>query len=75
LIDYKTISHERAEALFVAPDGFFSSRRVQFAILAARNGIPAAYTIANMPKPADYTQCYSAGAEDGGLSWQLLSTA
>jgi putative ABC transport system substrate-binding protein len=32
-----------AEALFVAPDGFFSSRRVQFAILAARHAIPAAY--------------------------------
>jgi putative ABC transport system substrate-binding protein len=32
-----------ADALFVAPDGFFSSRRVQFAILAARHAIPAAY--------------------------------
>jgi putative ABC transport system substrate-binding protein len=41
---FTTISRERAEALFGAPDGFFSSRRVQFAILAARNGIPAAYT-------------------------------
>ena len=32
-----------ADALFVAPDGFFSSRRVQFAILEARHAIPAAY--------------------------------
>jgi putative ABC transport system substrate-binding protein len=40
---FAAISRERAEALFVAPDGFFSSRRVQFAILAARNGILAAY--------------------------------
>ncbi len=32
------------EALFVSPDGFFASRRVQFAILAARERIPAAYT-------------------------------
>src|SRR5262249_59412925 len=33
-----------AEALFVAPDGFFSSRRVQFATLAASHRIPAVYT-------------------------------
>jgi putative ABC transport system substrate-binding protein len=41
---FATISRERAEALSVAPDGFFTSRRVQFAILAARSGIPAAYS-------------------------------
>ena len=40
---FAAISRERAEALFVAPDGFFYSRRVQFATLAARTGIPAAY--------------------------------
>jgi putative ABC transport system substrate-binding protein len=41
---FATISREHAEALLVAPDGFFSSRRVQFATLAARSGIPAAYS-------------------------------
>jgi putative ABC transport system substrate-binding protein len=40
---FAAIARERAEALFVAPDGFFYSRRVQFATWAARNGIPAAY--------------------------------
>jgi putative ABC transport system substrate-binding protein len=40
---FAAISRERAEALFVAPDGFFYSRRVQFATLAARDRIPAAY--------------------------------
>ena len=38
------LSREHIDALFVAPDGFFTSRRVQFAILAARNGIAAAYS-------------------------------
>jgi putative tryptophan/tyrosine transport system substrate-binding protein len=35
---------ERADALFVAPDGYFTSRRVQFATLAARDRIPAVFS-------------------------------
>jgi len=41
---FAALARERPDALFVGPDGFFSSRRVQFAILAARERIPAAYT-------------------------------
>jgi len=41
---FTAIAHERAEALFVAPDALFNSRRVQFAILAARDRIPASYS-------------------------------
>jgi putative ABC transport system substrate-binding protein len=41
---FATLVRDRADALFVAPDGFFVSRRVQFATLATRHGIPAAYS-------------------------------
>jgi putative ABC transport system substrate-binding protein len=41
---FATLVREQAEALFVGPDGFFNSRRVQFATLAARDRIPAAYS-------------------------------
>jgi len=40
---FATLARDRADELFVAPDAFFISRRVQFAMLAARHGIPAAY--------------------------------
>jgi putative tryptophan/tyrosine transport system substrate-binding protein len=40
---FATLARDRLDALFVAGDGFFASRRVQFAILAARDRMPAAY--------------------------------
>jgi len=42
---FATFSRERPDALFVGPDAFFSSRRVQFATLAAHHRIPAAYSL------------------------------
>jgi putative ABC transport system substrate-binding protein len=42
---FATIVRDRADALFVAPDGFFSSRRVQFATLAAHHRVPAAHAL------------------------------
>ena len=51
---FTTLVSDRADALFVGPDAFFVSRRVQIAILAARHMVPAIYTV------RDY-------AEAGGL--------
>ena len=47
---FATLVRHRADALFVAPDGFFTSRRVQFATLAARHAIPAAYSNRSYPE-------------------------
>ena len=40
---FASIGHDRADALFVAADAFFVSRRVQFATLAMRYAIPMAH--------------------------------
>jgi putative ABC transport system substrate-binding protein len=40
---FAILAGERPDALFVAGDAFFNSRRVQFATLAAHHKIPAAY--------------------------------
>src|SRR3974390_1166244 len=42
---FATFARERPDALFVAPDGLFTSRRVQLATLAASYKIPATYPI------------------------------
>ena len=42
---FTNFARERSDALFVAPDAFFSSRAVQLATLAARDRIPAAYSV------------------------------
>jgi putative ABC transport system substrate-binding protein len=42
---FATLARERPDALFVAPDTYFTSRRVQFATLTARDRIPAAYAV------------------------------
>ena len=39
---FAALVRERADALFVSPESFFTSRRVQLATLAARNAIPTA---------------------------------
>ena len=41
---FATLARERPDALFVAGDSFFTSRRGQFATLAARDRMPAVYS-------------------------------
>ena len=40
---FATFARAGTDALFVAPDPFFTSRSVQFAIMAVRHAIPASY--------------------------------
>ena len=40
---FAVFRRERVEAVFVAHNAFFASRRVQFATLAARDGLPTSY--------------------------------
>jgi len=40
---FATLVHDRADALYVAGDVFFTSRRIQFVTLAAHHRIPASY--------------------------------
>jgi putative tryptophan/tyrosine transport system substrate-binding protein len=42
---FTTLVRDRLNALFIAPDAFFTSRAVQFATLTARHGIPATYSV------------------------------
>jgi putative tryptophan/tyrosine transport system substrate-binding protein len=44
-VAFAALSRERPDALFVAPDGFFTSRRVQLAALAARHAIPTSFSV------------------------------
>ena len=76
---FATLVRDRADALFVAPDGFFSSRRVQFATLAARHGIPAAYSLREfvevgglMSYGTDILDCYR---QVGVYTGQILKGA
>jgi putative tryptophan/tyrosine transport system substrate-binding protein len=42
---FAALARERPDALFVGPDGFFNSRRVQLAMLAARHAIPSIFAV------------------------------
>jgi putative ABC transport system substrate-binding protein len=41
---FESLAREKVDAVFVAGGAFFSARRVQFAVLAARYAVPATYS-------------------------------
>lgn len=47
---FATLRREPADAMFVTGDGFFTSRRMQFAVLAVRYAIPAIYSAREYPE-------------------------
>ena len=51
-VAFAALARGQPDALFVAPDAFFTSRAVQFAILAARDRIPATLRPVNLWLPA-----------------------
>jgi len=48
-VAFAALARQRADALYVNGDAFFTSRRVQLATLAARDRIPAVYTLRDFP--------------------------
>jgi putative ABC transport system substrate-binding protein len=42
---FAAFAHERPDALLVAPDSFFTSRRAQFAVSTASERMPASYAV------------------------------
>jgi putative ABC transport system substrate-binding protein len=47
-VAFAAFARERSDALFIAPEGFFASRAVQFATLAARDRMPASFATREM---------------------------
>jgi len=64
---FGTITHERPDSLFVGNDPFFTSRRVQLAILAAHHSIPSAYGTREITEVGGLMS-YGANIPDG---WRL----
>jgi putative tryptophan/tyrosine transport system substrate-binding protein len=49
-VAFTKLVQERADALVVAGDGFFNSRRVQLVMLAVRHTVPATYSARDYPE-------------------------
>jgi len=60
---FAAFARERPDALFIAGDGFFASRSVQFATLAVRERIPASFSTRVLVE-AGLLMCYGADIVD-----------
>jgi putative tryptophan/tyrosine transport system substrate-binding protein len=60
---FATIARDRRDAIFVASDPFFQTRRVQFAALAAHHAVPATYASRDYPE-AGGLMSYGANVTD-----------
>ena len=83
-VAFATLVRDRADALFVAPDGFFASRSVQFATLATRYGFPAALSPRDFPEAGerrifracrkrDESQVMQEGAHSSGVARETIT--
>ena len=51
---FATLAGERPDALFISPDPFFVTRRVQLAALTARHALPASFSSSRSRPPSSH---------------------
>jgi putative ABC transport system substrate-binding protein len=70
-VAFAALAHERPDALFVSPDQFLTSRREQITALAARERIPAAYSIRDYVAVGGLMSYATDTAEMFSSNWRL----
>ena len=68
---FASLVRERTDALLVAGDGFFNSRRVQLAMLAVRHSIPATFSTREYAEAGGLMSYGTSWADTGATSWHL----